>query len=61
MAALMATDAMGHRVWVVTTLERVMAHREPDLLTHLHRYYRLVQVLPGSLSDGAMWIYMREP
>jgi hypothetical protein len=51
---------MGRRVWVVTTIERVMAHREPDLLTHLHRHYRLVQVLPGSLSDGPMRIYMRE-
>ncbi len=57
---LLQEEALGGRVWVVTTLEGVMVKRVPDLLAHLHRHYRLVRVLPGSLGDGAMRIYMRE-
>jgi len=58
--SLLREEAMGGRVWVVTTLERVMVKRVPDLLTHLHRHYRMVRTLPGSLGDGAMRIYVRE-
>lgn len=57
---LLGEEAGGRRVWVVTTLERVLASRDPRLLAHLHRHYQLVQVLPGTLGDGAMRIYMRE-
>lgn len=57
---LLGEEAGGRRVWVVTTLERVMAKRDPKFLAYLHRHYRLVRVLPGSLGDGAMRIYMRE-
>jgi mannosyltransferase len=60
LADLSREEAIGRRVWVLTTLERVMTHRHPDLVVHLRKHYRLVQVLPGSLGDGAMRIYMRE-
>ena len=53
-------EAKGRRVWVVTTLERVLANAYPDVLAHLRQNYELVQVLPGSLDDGDMRIYMRE-
>jgi hypothetical protein len=57
---LLQEEATAPRVWVVTTLERVMAKRRPDLMARLHRHYRLVQILPGTLGDGAMRIYMLE-
>lgn len=60
MEDLLQVEAAGRRVWVVTTLERVMSGRAPKLLTHLHRQYRLIRVLPGSVGDGAMRIYVRE-
>jgi mannosyltransferase len=58
---LLHMEAGGQRVWVVTTLERVMASRKPDLLSHIRRHYRLVRILPGTVGDGAMRIYVREP
>jgi uncharacterized membrane protein len=57
---LLQEEASGQRVWVVTTLERVEAKRDPELLAHIRQNYKLVKVLPGSLGDGAMRIYMRE-
>lgn len=57
---LLREEATGRRVWVVTTLERVLAHRQPDLFAHLRAHYRLVRVLPGTVGDGAMRIYVRE-
>lgn len=59
-ADLLQQEVLGSRVWVVTTLERVVAKRKPDLMAHLRQHYRLVRVLPGSLGDGAMRIYLRE-
>ena len=56
---LLRVETTGRRVWVVTTLERVMASRAPELLDHLHRQYRLIRILPGSVGDGAMRIYAR--
>jgi hypothetical protein len=58
---LLHEEATGCRVWVVTTLERVVGADDPLLMTHLHRNYQLIQVLPGTLGDGAMRIYKREP
>jgi sulfoxide reductase heme-binding subunit YedZ len=60
LANLLGVEATGPRVWVVTTLERVMAKRHLDLMGHLHQHYRLVHILPGTLGDGAMRIYILE-
>jgi mannosyltransferase len=57
---LLRVEAMGRRVWVVTTLERPMAERAPELLARLHRQYERVRVLAGSVGDGSLRIYMRE-
>src|SRR5262249_34459101 len=46
LAELLRVEADGRRVWVVTTLERVMASRKPDLLSHIRRHYSLIRVLP---------------
>ena len=58
---LLKVEAEGRRVWVVTTLERGLASSRPELLRHLHREYERVLVLPGTVGDGAMRIYLREP
>jgi len=58
---LLKVEAEGRRVWVVTTLERGLASSRPELLRHLHREYDRVLVLPGTVGDGAMRIYLREP
>jgi hypothetical protein len=58
--ALLREEGAGRRTVVVTTLERVMAADKPDLLEHLRRDYTLARVLPGTLGDGAMRIYVRE-
>jgi 4-amino-4-deoxy-L-arabinose transferase-like glycosyltransferase len=57
---LLEIEASSRRVWVLTTLERVMAGRAPDLLTRLHGQYELVRTLAGSVGDGSLRIYMRE-
>jgi len=57
---LLRVEASGRRVWVITTLERVMAISAPELLSRLHQHYRRVRVLPGTVGDGAMRIYVRE-
>jgi len=60
LAELRREEAAGRRVWVVTTLEQELRRHDPDLLTHLRQHYRLVRVLPGTVGDGAMRIYVRD-
>jgi mannosyltransferase len=47
------------RVWLVTTLERLLLAAHPDLHEYIRQNYRRVHVLPGSLGDGSMRIYER--
>lgn len=61
LAELRREEASGRRIVVVTTLERVMASSHPSLMEHLKAHYRRALVLPGTLDDGAMRIYVREP
>jgi len=57
---LLQEEARWRRIWVITTLERILAESQPGLSEHLRRNYRLVRVLPGTVGDGAMRIYVRE-
>jgi mannosyltransferase len=47
------------RVWLVTTLERLLLADQPELHEYIRQNYRRVHVLPGSLGDGSMRIYER--
>jgi 4-amino-4-deoxy-L-arabinose transferase-like glycosyltransferase len=56
---LLALEAYGSRIWLVTTLERLLDVEAPELREHIHSHYDLVRVLPGSVGDGAVRIYLR--
>ena len=58
---LEAEEKKGRTVWVVTTLERIVADQDQALLDHIHTQYDRVRVLPGTLGDGQMRIYRRAP
>ena len=58
---LLAFEAEGRRMWVMTTLEREMHSHRPQMLRHLQEEYERVSYLPGTLGDGAMRIYVKEP
>lgn len=58
-AGLQDHERAASRVWVVTTLERLLHAEHPELHDYLRTHYREVHVLPGSLGDGAMRIYER--
>lgn len=57
LADLQALETQGRRIWLVSTLERVVHAHDPALLAHIKQHYRLVTVLPGTLGDGEMRIY----
>ena len=61
LADLKAYERQGRPIWVVTTLERIMSAADPDLIEHLHSDYVLVELLPGTVGDGAMRIYGQPP
>ncbi|CAN5484829.1 hypothetical protein BH24GEM3_BH24GEM3_27950 [soil metagenome] len=57
---LLRVEEEGRRVWLVTTLERLLYIEDPALFEHIQRHYRLVTVLPATLGDGQMRIYERD-
>lgn len=56
---LLRLEASGTRVWLVTTLERLLEIQDAALYAHVQRYYDLDTYLPGSVGDAAMRIYVR--
>ena len=56
---LRSEETRGKRIFLITTLEHVMATNEPALIEHIHREYEQVRYLPGSVGDGAMRVYVR--
>jgi uncharacterized membrane protein len=44
---------------VITTLERYLRLLEPELYVHIQREYQLTRVLPGTVYDADMRIYLR--
>ncbi len=56
---LRSAETRGKRIWVITTLENVMATNDPALIQYIHREYEQVRYLPGSVGDGAMRVYVR--
>lgn len=58
---LRRAERSSERVWVITSLERVLVASQPALAARLHSEYRLVRELPGTLEDGQMRIYVRGP
>jgi hypothetical protein len=61
LADLLALEAEGRRVWVVATLERHLLAVRPDLHEHLHTAYRQWEVLPSTVRDAEMRLYVRGP
>lgn len=49
-------ESAQSRLWVVTTLERILAAHDVALLDRLHEY-ELIAVLPATVEDGQMRIY----
>lgn len=54
---LNAIEAPAQRIWLVTTLERLLRLQDPGLYDHIKARYRLVARLPGTVGDGSIWIY----
>ncbi len=48
------------KVWVITSIERVLGAHDPALVEHLHRSYMLARVLPATQEDAQMRIYVRD-
>jgi mannosyltransferase len=58
---LAAAEAEGKRIWLVTTLERHLDVVRPDLYRHVRGEYREWAVLPATVRDAEMRVYVREP
>ena len=56
---LLAQEASGKRVWLVTSLERIVNVSQPDLYQYIQEHYRLLEALPGTIGDGTVRIYER--
>lgn len=56
-----SVEAEGRRVWLVTTLERHLQAVRPELYRHIHDAYREWGVLPATVRDAEMRLYVREP
>ena len=56
---LLTLERSGNRLWLVTTLERVLRLHDARLYDHIRGEYRRVTVLPASVGDGEMRIYER--
>ena len=54
---LLALEGSGRRLWLVTTLERVLRLHDTRLYDHIRGEYRRIAVLPASVGDGEMRIY----
>jgi 4-amino-4-deoxy-L-arabinose transferase-like glycosyltransferase len=50
-------EAAPSRLWVVTTLERILAAHDAAMLDRLRTSYALIGVLPATVEDGQMRIY----
>lgn len=59
MDELARIEAAGQRVWLITTLERLLRIQDEELYRHIQSNYERVAELPGSVGDGSMRIYMR--
>ena len=54
---LLDLERSGKRLWIVMTLERIMAAADPALVNHIKGKYKLLKRLPGTVGDGSMQIY----
>ena len=59
--ALQALEASNQPVWVLYTFPRDMRLRFSDLYDYVQNEYELVAVLPGTLSDGTLYVTRRLP
>jgi hypothetical protein len=57
-AQLEVIERSSERVWLVTTLESHLAVQRPDFYGHVRNRYRLVVVLPATVRDGEMRLYV---
>jgi hypothetical protein len=57
---LARAERAGTRVWVVTSLERVLTVRDSAFMDYLHAHYRRAETFPGTVGDGAVRVYVRE-
>src|SRR2546422_7380198 len=56
---LLPLERSGRRLWLVTTLERLLRVHDAGLYDHIRRDYRRITVLPATVGDGEMRIYER--
>jgi hypothetical protein len=57
-AQLEQAEASAKRLFVITTLEGLVRSGDQPVFQRLHQRYRLVRVLPGTVEDGEMRIYV---
>ena len=55
---LVSLETRYSRLWLVTTLERLLAINDAELARHIHERYRVVEVFPGTVGDGAVRLYV---
>jgi hypothetical protein len=55
---LLEYESYGQRIWLVTTLERVISAAAPDLLEHIHNNYTQQIRFPGTVGDGTVIVYL---
>ncbi|HVF11315.1 MAG TPA: glycosyltransferase family 39 protein [Abditibacteriaceae bacterium] len=57
---LLVYERTGRRLWVITTLEQVLAVHDRALHDYIKANYQLVTTLPGTVGHGQMHIYVSE-
>lgn len=57
---LLLLEKPGDRVWVVMTLERIMALADPGLVNHVRNNYDLLDSFPGTVGDGSIQVYVQK-
>lgn len=58
---LVAIERRGGRIFAVTTLERLLEIEDPALASRLRSDYQRIATFAGTVGDGAVHIYYREP
>ncbi|MEM7543014.1 MAG: hypothetical protein AAF384_15725 [Pseudomonadota bacterium] len=51
-------EKQQQRIWVITSLERLMRTADAQLMDHIHTHYDRVSSFPGTLGDGDVHVYV---
>ncbi len=58
---LVALEGSHERLWLVTTLERLLAVHDSALHRHVHDEYDVAREFPGTIGDGMVRVYVSPP